>query len=94
MVNIVGKIIFYNGLVAFFYTPFHPFQQVYCQTALNFMRHLTKQMQTRNLIMVLWREILPWPLTLQILSQRGTVQSFEYSFPFLYILIIDIIKMQ
>lgn len=88
MVNIVGKILFYNGLVAFFYTSFHPFQQVYCQTPLNFMKHLTKQMQNRNLIMVLWREILPWPPTLQMLSQPGTVQSFEYSSPSLYILYI------
>lgn len=71
--------------------PFHAFQWPYCQSALNFMRHLIEQMQNRNLITVVWRKILPWPPTVEILNWLGTVQSFMYPFPFLKILITIII---
>lgn len=45
MINKVGKSTCCNVfLCLFFFLPI-PFQQAYCQTALNFMRRLTEQMQ-------------------------------------------------
>lgn len=51
MINIVGKITCCNSFRTFFH-PFHAFQGAYCQTALNFMRHLIEWIQNRNLISV------------------------------------------